>query len=94
MCVCVCVLFLSVDVGKHVEGSIIQSSKFPAAQRPDPNLPSKIETEYWPCPPSLATMGNSYTHTHTHINAHTHMHTGTLIPTRALGTAKAPAARR
>ncbi|XP_062339928.1 dematin [Osmerus eperlanus] len=44
------------DVGKHVEGSIIQSSKFPAAQRPDPNLPSKIETEYWPCPPSLATM--------------------------------------
>lgn len=41
---------------KHVEGSIIQSSKFPAAQRPDPNLPSKIETEYWPCPPSLAAM--------------------------------------
>ncbi|KAM3874212.1 dematin [Diretmus argenteus] len=44
------------DGGKHVEGSIIQSSKFPAAQRPDPNLPSKIETEYWPCPPSLAAM--------------------------------------
>ncbi|TRY65446.1 hypothetical protein DNTS_008776 [Danionella cerebrum] len=35
---------------------IIESSKFPAAQPPDPNLPSKIETEYWPCPPSLATM--------------------------------------
>lgn len=36
---------------------IIESSKFPAAQPPDPNQPSKIETEYWPCPPSLATMG-------------------------------------
>ncbi|XP_016363717.1 dematin-like isoform X1 [Sinocyclocheilus rhinocerous] len=35
---------------------IIESSKFPAAQPPDPNQPSKIETEYWPCPPSLATM--------------------------------------
>ncbi|XP_056322346.1 dematin isoform X2 [Danio aesculapii] len=35
---------------------IIVSSKFPAAQPPDPSLPSKIETEYWPCPPSLATM--------------------------------------
>ncbi|KAM4635739.1 dematin [Polymixia lowei] len=44
------------DGNKHVEGSIIQSSKFPAAQRPDPSLPSKIETEYWPCPPSLASM--------------------------------------
>uniref|UniRef100_A0A668A3Z6 Dematin actin binding protein n=1 Tax=Myripristis murdjan TaxID=586833 RepID=A0A668A3Z6_9TELE len=44
------------DVSKHVEGSIIQSSKFPAAQPPDPNQPSKIETEYWPCPPSLAAM--------------------------------------
>ncbi|KAJ8401011.1 hypothetical protein AAFF_G00389680 [Aldrovandia affinis] len=31
-----------------------KSSKFPAAQPPDPNLPSKIETDYWPCPPSLA----------------------------------------
>ncbi|XP_056444784.1 dematin [Gadus chalcogrammus] len=41
---------------KHGEGSIIQSSQFPAAQRPDPSLPSKIETEYWPCPPSLASM--------------------------------------
>lgn len=35
---------------------IIESSKFPAAQPPDPSQPSKIETEYWPCPPSLATM--------------------------------------
>ncbi|XP_024286863.1 dematin isoform X1 [Oncorhynchus tshawytscha] len=45
------------EVSKQkVMGSIIQSSKFPAAQKPDPNLPSKIETEYWPCPPSLAAM--------------------------------------
>ncbi|XP_056146761.1 dematin [Lampris incognitus] len=44
------------DIIRHVEGGIIESSKFPAAQRPDPNLPSKIETEYWPCPPSLAAM--------------------------------------
>uniref|UniRef100_A0A8C4ZIU4 HP domain-containing protein n=1 Tax=Gadus morhua TaxID=8049 RepID=A0A8C4ZIU4_GADMO len=40
--------------GKHIEDLIIESSKFPAAQPPDPSLPSKIETEYWPCPPSLA----------------------------------------
>ncbi|KAM6931358.1 dematin-like [Xenentodon cancila] len=39
---------------KHIEDLIIESSKFPAAQPPDPNQPSKIETEYWPCPPSLA----------------------------------------
>ncbi|XP_062870625.1 dematin isoform X1 [Trichomycterus rosablanca] len=39
---------------KHKD--VILSSKFPAAQPPDPNLPSKIETEYWPCPPSLASM--------------------------------------
>uniref|UniRef100_A0A3Q1EQI1 Dematin actin binding protein n=1 Tax=Acanthochromis polyacanthus TaxID=80966 RepID=A0A3Q1EQI1_9TELE len=45
------------DVGKHLEGSgVIRSAKFPAAQPPDPNQPSKIETEYWPCPPSLAAM--------------------------------------
>lgn len=45
------------DVSKHTEGSgVIHSAKFPAAQRPDPNEPSKIETEYWPCPPSLAAM--------------------------------------
>ncbi|XP_042337621.1 dematin, partial [Plectropomus leopardus] len=43
------------DTNKHVEG-VIQSAKFPAAQPPDPNQPSKIETEYWPCPPSLAAM--------------------------------------
>ncbi|MBN3310156.1 DEMA protein, partial [Amia calva] len=39
---------------KHKEDLIIESSKFPAAQPPDPNQPSKIETDYWPCPPSLA----------------------------------------
>ncbi|XP_048378829.1 dematin isoform X2 [Stegostoma tigrinum] len=39
---------------KYIEDLIIESSKFPAAQPPDPNLPAKIETEYWPCPPSLA----------------------------------------
>ncbi|XP_063746174.1 dematin [Eleginops maclovinus] len=45
------------DVMKHSEGlGVIRSAMFPAAQPPDPNLPSKIETEYWPCPPSLATM--------------------------------------
>ncbi|XP_041825234.1 dematin isoform X2 [Melanotaenia boesemani] len=45
------------DIHKHAEGSgVIQSAKFPAAQPPDPNQPSKIETEYWPCPPSLAAM--------------------------------------
>ncbi|XP_068999753.1 dematin-like isoform X3 [Embiotoca jacksoni] len=44
----------AVPQGKHIEDLIIESSKFPAAQPPDPNLPSKIETEYWPCPPSLA----------------------------------------
>lgn len=45
------------DGGKHLEGSgVIRSAKFPAAQPPDPNQPSKIETEYWPCPPSLAAM--------------------------------------
>lgn len=43
-----------VPQGKHIEDLIIESSKFPAAQPPDPNQPSKIETEYWPCPPSLA----------------------------------------
>ncbi|CAK6980583.1 dematin [Scomber scombrus] len=45
------------DGNKHAEGSgVIQSAKFPAAQPPDPSQPSKIETEYWPCPPSLAAM--------------------------------------
>ncbi|XP_076127449.1 dematin-like [Alosa pseudoharengus] len=45
-----------VPQSKHIEDLIIESSKFPAAQPPDPNLPSKIETDYWPCPPSLAVM--------------------------------------
>uniref|UniRef100_A0A8C6WM52 HP domain-containing protein n=1 Tax=Neogobius melanostomus TaxID=47308 RepID=A0A8C6WM52_9GOBI len=40
--------------GKHMEDLIIESSKFPAAQAPDPNRPSAIETESWPCPPSTA----------------------------------------
>ncbi|KAK7146412.1 hypothetical protein R3I93_013991 [Phoxinus phoxinus] len=44
----------AVPHSKHMEDLIIESSKFPAAQPPDPNQPSKIETEYWPCPPSLA----------------------------------------
>uniref|UniRef100_A0A8D2J592 Actin binding LIM protein 1 n=1 Tax=Varanus komodoensis TaxID=61221 RepID=A0A8D2J592_VARKO len=33
---------------------IIKSSKFPAAHAPAPNEIPKIETEYWPGPPSLA----------------------------------------
>ncbi|XP_053372438.1 dematin isoform X1 [Clarias gariepinus] len=41
---------------KNKDDVIILSSKFPAAQPPDPSQPSKIETEYWPCPPSLASM--------------------------------------
>uniref|UniRef100_H3CJE8 Dematin actin binding protein n=1 Tax=Tetraodon nigroviridis TaxID=99883 RepID=H3CJE8_TETNG len=48
------------DVNKHME-AVVQSAKFPAAQPPDPNQPSKIETEYWPCPPSLAAMGSDKT---------------------------------
>uniref|UniRef100_A0A3P9J188 Putative adherens-junction anchoring domain-containing protein n=1 Tax=Oryzias latipes TaxID=8090 RepID=A0A3P9J188_ORYLA len=44
----------AVPQGKHIEDLIIESSKFPAAQPPDPTQPSKIETDYWPCPPSLA----------------------------------------
>ncbi|XP_067857503.1 dematin isoform X1 [Heptranchias perlo] len=43
-----------VPQSKYIEDLIIESSKFPAAQPPDPNVPAKIETEYWPCPPSLA----------------------------------------
>ncbi|KAM9794658.1 dematin isoform 3-T5 [Syngnathus typhle] len=37
-------------------GGVIQAAKFPAAQPPDPTQPSKIETDFWPCPPSLAAM--------------------------------------
>ncbi|XP_008322650.1 dematin [Cynoglossus semilaevis] len=45
------------DASKPQEDTgVISSAKFPAAQPPDPNQPSKIETEYWPCPPSLAAM--------------------------------------
>ncbi|XP_064125345.1 actin-binding LIM protein 1 isoform X2 [Loxodonta africana] len=36
---------------------IIKFSKFPAAQAPDPNEIPKIETDHWPGPPSLATIG-------------------------------------
>ncbi|XP_053496398.1 actin-binding LIM protein 1 [Ictalurus furcatus] len=39
-------------------GDIIKSSKFPAAQAPRPDETAKIETDYWPCPPSLATLGS------------------------------------
>uniref|UniRef100_A0A8C2KLP5 Dematin actin binding protein n=1 Tax=Cyprinus carpio TaxID=7962 RepID=A0A8C2KLP5_CYPCA len=46
----------AVPHSKHMEDLIIESSKFPAAQPPDPNQPSKIETDYWPCPPSLASV--------------------------------------
>lgn len=38
-------------------GDIINSSKFPAAQAPPPDETAKIETDYWPCPPSHATLG-------------------------------------
>ncbi|KAL4623027.1 dematin isoform X2 [Arapaima gigas] len=47
-------IYKQVPQSKHIEDLIIESSKFPAAQPPDPNQPSKIETDYWPCPPSLA----------------------------------------
>lgn len=40
-----------------VAGDIIKSSKFPAAQAPRPDATAKIETDYWPCPPSLAALG-------------------------------------
>ncbi|MBN3326522.1 ABLM1 protein, partial [Atractosteus spatula] len=33
---------------------IIKSAKFPAAYAPSPDETPKIETDYWPCPPSLA----------------------------------------
>ncbi|XP_015276995.1 PREDICTED: actin-binding LIM protein 1 isoform X8 [Gekko japonicus] len=37
---------------------IIKSSTFPAAHAPAPNEIPKIETEYWPGPPSLAAVGS------------------------------------
>nr|XP_032808187.1 actin-binding LIM protein 1-like isoform X9 [Petromyzon marinus] len=40
--------------GRVVGEDVIQAAKFPAAHAPDPALPAKIETDYWPCPPSLA----------------------------------------
>nr|XP_032806510.1 actin-binding LIM protein 1-like isoform X11 [Petromyzon marinus] len=39
---------------------IIQSAKFPAAQAPDPEVPAKIESEHWPCPPSTASLGSEW----------------------------------
>ncbi|KAM5271235.1 actin-binding LIM protein 1 isoform 2-T2 [Ctenodactylus gundi] len=36
---------------------IIKFSKFPAAQAPDPSEIPKIETDYWPGPPSFAAIG-------------------------------------
>ncbi|XP_031753781.1 dematin isoform X3 [Xenopus tropicalis] len=39
---------------RQSDDPIVESSKFPAAKPPDPNQPAKIETDYWPCPPSLA----------------------------------------
>ncbi|XP_069045342.1 actin-binding LIM protein 1 isoform X23 [Lepisosteus oculatus] len=37
---------------------IIKSAKFPAAYAPSPDETPKIETDYWPCPPSLAAIGS------------------------------------
>ncbi|KAL6475349.1 hypothetical protein MHYP_G00163890 [Metynnis hypsauchen] len=37
---------------------IIKSSKFPAAHAPQLDETPKIETDYWPCPPSLAALGS------------------------------------
>lgn len=53
-----------------MEDLVIESSKFPAAQPPNPNLPSKIETEFWPCPPSLAVIGMTHTHFHAILFSH------------------------
>ncbi|XP_057675113.1 dematin isoform X1 [Corythoichthys intestinalis] len=41
---------------KPAADGVVQAAKFPAAQPPDPDQPSKIETDFWPCPPSLASM--------------------------------------
>nr|XP_023655676.1 actin-binding LIM protein 1-like isoform X6 [Paramormyrops kingsleyae] len=37
---------------------IIKSAKFPAAHAPNPDATPKIETDHWPCPPSLAAVGS------------------------------------
>uniref|UniRef100_V9KNX2 Dematin n=1 Tax=Callorhinchus milii TaxID=7868 RepID=V9KNX2_CALMI len=47
---------ISLPQSKYIEDLIIESSRFPAAQAPDPTQPAKIETESWPCPPSLAVL--------------------------------------
>uniref|UniRef100_H3DNG7 Dematin actin binding protein n=1 Tax=Tetraodon nigroviridis TaxID=99883 RepID=H3DNG7_TETNG len=44
---------------RHVVALIIESSRFPAARPPDPKQPSKIESQSWPCPPSLAVIGSA-----------------------------------
>uniref|UniRef100_S4RC92 HP domain-containing protein n=1 Tax=Petromyzon marinus TaxID=7757 RepID=S4RC92_PETMA len=46
--------------GRVVGEDVIQAAKFPAAHAPDPALPAKIETDYWPCPPSLAAVGTEW----------------------------------
>uniref|UniRef100_A0A6Q2ZE64 Actin binding LIM protein 1b n=1 Tax=Esox lucius TaxID=8010 RepID=A0A6Q2ZE64_ESOLU len=38
--------------------AIIKSAKFPAAHAPGLDEKPKIETVYWPCPPSLAALGS------------------------------------
>uniref|UniRef100_A0A8C4RP51 Actin binding LIM protein 1a n=1 Tax=Erpetoichthys calabaricus TaxID=27687 RepID=A0A8C4RP51_ERPCA len=47
---------------QHVQSKstedIIKSAKFPAAHAPNPEDTPKIETDYWPCPPSLAAIGS------------------------------------
>ncbi|KAM4624500.1 actin-binding LIM protein 1-like [Polymixia lowei] len=39
-------------------GDIIKSAKFPAACSPSLDTVPKIETDYWPCPPSFAALGS------------------------------------
>uniref|UniRef100_A0AAY5EC56 HP domain-containing protein n=1 Tax=Electrophorus electricus TaxID=8005 RepID=A0AAY5EC56_ELEEL len=48
--------FVSENGTNIYKNGVTGEPEFPAAQPPDPNQPSKIETEYWPCPPSLASM--------------------------------------
>ncbi|KAG8141130.1 hypothetical protein E2320_006800 [Naja naja] len=63
-----------------IEGLIIESSKFPAAQPPDPSQPAKIETDYWPCPPSLAVVGQKPLVPRPFVDGHTHTHTEFVSP--------------
>ncbi|XP_049337220.1 actin-binding LIM protein 1a isoform X3 [Astyanax mexicanus] len=37
---------------------IIKSAKFPSAFVPSPDEAANIETDYWPCPPAIATIGS------------------------------------